>query len=126
MYAVTLAGKRRVAYERAGGLTIHDVARDGRWLATREDLRYGSMVHAPGSTEDRDLSWLDPSHGRDLSQDGQTLLFAETTDRNQLRGVPPKDRWLARGAAGGGMADGPVRRRQVGARRGPIRGRRSS
>jgi Tol biopolymer transport system component len=78
VYAVTLGGKRRVAYRPPGGLTIQDVARDGRWLATRGDFHYGAMVHTPGAEEDRDLSWLNTSHARALSQDGGTLLFAET------------------------------------------------
>ncbi len=78
VYAVTLAGKRRLAYEAPGGLTIQDVARDGRWLATRADFRYRAMVHVAGEAGDRDLSWLNTSHARALSQDGQTLLFAET------------------------------------------------
>jgi hypothetical protein len=85
-YAVTPAGRRRIAYEAPGGLTIQDVARDGRWLTTRLDYRYAAMVHTPegaGSRnevrdEDRDLSWLNTSHVRALSQDGHTLLFAET------------------------------------------------
>jgi eukaryotic-like serine/threonine-protein kinase len=78
VYAVTLSGKRRVAYQSPGGLTIQDVSRDGRWLATRLDYRYAAMVHTPGDTEDRDLSWLNTSHARALSQDGHALLFAET------------------------------------------------
>jgi predicted Ser/Thr protein kinase len=78
VYAVTLAGKRRIAYEAPGGLTIQDVGHDGRWLATRGDYRYAAMVHSPGSSQDRDLSWLNTSHARALSQDGRTLLFAET------------------------------------------------
>ncbi len=78
VYAVTTAGKRRIAYQAPGGLTIQDVARDGRWLATRVDFRYAAMVHTPGDAEGRDLSWLNTSHVRALSQDGQTLLFAET------------------------------------------------
>ena len=78
VYAVTLSGRRRIAYQAPGGLTIQDVARDGRWLATRGDFRYAAMVHTPGANEDRDLSWLNTSHARALSQDGQTLLFAET------------------------------------------------
>jgi len=78
VYAVTLDGKRRIADQAPGGLTIQDVARDGRWLATRVDYRYVAMVHAPAAAEDRDLSWLNTSHVRALSQDGQTLLFAET------------------------------------------------
>ena len=75
---MTPGGKRRVAYQAPGGLTIQDVARDGRWLATRGDFRYAAMIHTPGATEDRDLSWLNTSHARALSQDGQMLLFAET------------------------------------------------
>jgi Tol biopolymer transport system component len=78
IYAVTPAGKRRIAYEAPGGLTIQDVSRDGRWLATRVDFRYRAMVHLPGVELDRDLSWLNTSHARALSQDGQTLLFSET------------------------------------------------
>ena len=86
VYGVTPAGKTRIAYQAPGGFTIQDVARDGRWLATRVDFRYVAMVHAPSSAtgrvqdreQDRDLSWLSTSHVRALSQDGQTLLFAET------------------------------------------------
>ena len=78
VYAVTPSGKRRIAYQAPGGLNIQDVARDGRWLATRLDFRYATMVHTPGDAEDRDLSWLNTSHARALSQDGKTLLFAET------------------------------------------------
>jgi len=78
VYGLTLAGKRRIAYQPPGGFTIQDVARDGRWLATRLDYRYAAMVHTPGMDGDRDLSWLNTSHARALSQDGQTLLFSET------------------------------------------------
>jgi len=86
IYAVALSGRRRIAYQAPGGLTIQDVARDGRWLATRLDYRYAAMVHSPSDAaersedrnEDRDLSWLNTSHARALSQDGHTLLFAET------------------------------------------------
>jgi len=78
VYAVTMAGKRRIAYQPPGGFTIQDVAHDGRWLATRGDFRYAAMVRTAGGAEDRDLSWLNTSHARALSQDGQTLLFAET------------------------------------------------
>jgi Tol biopolymer transport system component len=78
VYSVAPGAKPRVAYQPPGGLTIQDIARDGRWLATRGDFRYGAMVRAAGAAEDRDLSWLNTSHARALSQDGRTLLFAET------------------------------------------------
>jgi hypothetical protein len=78
VYGVTMAGQRRIAYKPPGGFTIQDVAHDGRWLATRLDFRYAAMVHTPDMAGDRDLSWLNTSHVRALSQDGQTLLFTET------------------------------------------------
>lgn len=78
VYGVTVSGRTRIAYEAPGGLTIQDVARDGRWLVNRVDYRYAAVVHTPGNAEDRDLSWLNTSHARALSQDGSKLLFAET------------------------------------------------
>src|SRR5262249_44208463 len=36
IYAVNLAGRRRIALPSAGGLTIQDVAADGRWIASRD------------------------------------------------------------------------------------------
>lgn len=78
VYGVTPGGKRRIAYQAPGGFNIQDVARDGRWLATRLDYRYAAMVRTAVDTQDRDLSWLNTSHARAISQDGKTLLFAET------------------------------------------------
>jgi Tol biopolymer transport system component len=78
VYAVTPSGKRRIAYQAPGGFNIQDVARDGRWLATRLDFRYAAMVHSPADIQDLDLSWLNTSHARAISQDGSTLLFSET------------------------------------------------
>jgi len=55
VYEVTMAGKSRIAYQPPGGFIIQDVARDGRWLATRLDFRYAAMVHTEGAAADRDL-----------------------------------------------------------------------
>ncbi len=77
VYAVTLAGRRRIAVRSAGGLTIHDVARDGRWIATRDDFFREMPVLGPGQERERDLSWLDLSDATVLSPDGRTLLFRE-------------------------------------------------
>jgi eukaryotic-like serine/threonine-protein kinase len=75
--AVTLSGRRRTALESAGGLTIHDVRPDGRWLATRDDSLQGMPVLLPGQTAERDVSWLDLSDRPVLSADGKTILFTE-------------------------------------------------
>ncbi len=77
VYAVSLAGKRRVALESAGGLTIHDIRADGRWLTTRDDFFREMQVLAPGQARERDLSWLDLSDPAALTPDGKTLLFME-------------------------------------------------
>jgi hypothetical protein len=61
----------------AGGLMIHDVRPDGRWLATRDDMARGMPALLPGQTAERDLSWLDLSDRPILSADGKTVLFVE-------------------------------------------------
>ena len=82
IFGVTLAGITRIANQSPGGLILQDVAPDGRWLTNRIDFRYGAFVHSPGIAEDRDLSWLRASHSKALSQDGQMLLFMETSIGN--------------------------------------------
>jgi Tol biopolymer transport system component len=77
VYAVSLSGKRRIALESAGGLTIHDVRGDGRWLATRDDFFREMPTLAPGQARERDLSWLDLSDPVAMTADGKTLLFTE-------------------------------------------------
>jgi Tol biopolymer transport system component len=77
VYAVSLTGKRRIALESAGGLTIHDIRNDGRWLATRDDFFREMPVLAPGQARERDLSWLDLSDPVAMSAGGETLLFTE-------------------------------------------------
>ena len=77
IYAITLSGRRRVASDSAGGLTIHDAGAGGRWLVTRDDFFRKMFVLAPGEKDERELSWLDLSEPIALSPDGKTLLFTE-------------------------------------------------
>jgi len=77
LYGVDLSGHRRVALRSAGGLTMHDVSRAGRWLVTRDDCRCEISVLAPGASGERDLSWLDYSLNPFLSRDGRMLLFED-------------------------------------------------
>jgi dipeptidyl aminopeptidase/acylaminoacyl peptidase len=62
-----------------GDFTIHDMAGDGRWLATREDIHLGVGARLAGETSDRDLSWLNQNWGATLSRDGGRLLFSDGT-----------------------------------------------
>ena len=77
LYGVNLSGHRRIALMSAGGLTMHDVSRTGRWLVTRDDKGWGISVQAPGANAERDLSWLDGSSSPWLSGDGRKLLFSD-------------------------------------------------
>ncbi|OYW06552.1 MAG: hypothetical protein B7X11_00980, partial [Acidobacteria bacterium 37-65-4] len=77
LYGVDLSGHRRVALASAGGLTMHDVSRSGRWLVTRDDSGGGISALVPGARAERDLSWLDNSLRPFLSQDGSILLFGD-------------------------------------------------
>ena len=79
IFAASIDGSIRVANQSPGGLILQDIARDGRWLTNRIDYRYQAFAHTPGMQEDRELSWLRTSHSKVLSQDGQTLLFMETS-----------------------------------------------
>lgn len=78
LYAVTVDGASRLISSVAGSLYLHDVTRDGRALVVRESVRSEVIGHTPGDGEPRELSWLDGSNAADLSNDGSTLLIAET------------------------------------------------
>jgi eukaryotic-like serine/threonine-protein kinase len=77
LYAVNLNGEERRVLSVAGGLSLEDISRDGRVLLTRDNERLGIQFITSGSTEPRELSWLDWSIAVDLSPDGKKLLFGE-------------------------------------------------
>jgi hypothetical protein len=77
LYAVNLAGKLRVVARVPGGLKLHDIARSGRVLLTRESPRVGIRGVLAGDDRERDMSFLDYSFAVDLAADGTTLLFDE-------------------------------------------------
>jgi DNA-binding winged helix-turn-helix (wHTH) protein/Tol biopolymer transport system component len=77
IYAVDLSGHLRLAFRALGGVTLQDIASDGRVLMTRDEQRAGIMGAAYGATKEQDLSWLDWSLPVDISRDGKTLLFDE-------------------------------------------------
>jgi len=72
-------GVAATALTSPGDFTIHDVSADGRWLATRDDLRSGVAAHLRGDAADRDLSWLNQNWGPSLSSDGSKILFGDGT-----------------------------------------------
>ena len=60
-----------------GDFYIHDIASDGRWLATREDARLGVVARGADATAERDLTWLGLSWFAKLSRDGRRVLFSD-------------------------------------------------
>ncbi len=78
LYAVTLAGRIRLINSVTGSLTIQDFSREGRILLLHEQSRMVMGGLVPGETHERDLSWLDWSVARDLSDDGKVVLFDES------------------------------------------------
>jgi DNA-binding winged helix-turn-helix (wHTH) protein len=113
IYAVDLAGHQRLAYHALGGVTLQDIAPDGRVLLTRDENRAGMVGLAAGASKEQDLSWLDWSLPANLSRDGKTLLFDEqgeqsgptyTVATRSMQGEPPTP--LGEGIAGDLSPDG--------------------
>jgi hypothetical protein len=61
-----------------GQLVLQDVHPDGRMLLTHAHPRLEVRGRPPGESEERDFSWLDLTIVKDISPDGQTLLFDES------------------------------------------------
>ena len=77
LYAVSLSGQLRVVTRVPGGLKLHDIAKSGKVLLTRESPRVGILGMLQGDTRERDMSFLDYSFAADMSADGRLLLFDE-------------------------------------------------
>ena len=71
-------GDVRVLAQGTGGLIVEDASKDGRALMAQDKARLGISALVPGAEKERDYSWLDWSLIRDISADGQTLLFGES------------------------------------------------
>ena len=78
--AVSLSGKERTVAEAPAWMAMDDITRDGNVLVTVVDSRMGISGLAPGTTQERDLSWFDASLISDISADGKTILFVELSD----------------------------------------------
>jgi serine/threonine protein kinase/dipeptidyl aminopeptidase/acylaminoacyl peptidase len=78
LYAVDRAGRERPISGAPSELTLDDISTDGRPLLTAGNSRANIIALPPGATEQRELGWLDASSLRDLSPDGQLILFDES------------------------------------------------
>jgi eukaryotic-like serine/threonine-protein kinase len=76
--AVSPSGRERQVVVSPTGLTLHDIARDGRVLIGHDEIRFGSLVLPPGEERERDLTWLDLGAVTDISPDGRTVVLSES------------------------------------------------
>ena len=77
LFAGTLAGRVRTLANAPGSLNLQDITPDGRVLLVHGTARPSIMALAPGTTEERELTWLDFSWVMDISRDGRTNQFNE-------------------------------------------------
>src|SRR5580704_5644317 len=78
IYALDFSGQERLIYRAPGGLTVHDISRNGLVLLTADKARISLTALPPGETRERSLSWFDWSLLTDMSPDGKTIIFSET------------------------------------------------
>jgi hypothetical protein len=75
IFALDLHSKERVILNLPGTLRLHDIARDGRVLLSKEIWRTEMRFRGPKDTGERALSWLDSASASSLSPDGANLAF---------------------------------------------------
>jgi len=76
--AMDLQGRTRDIYDAPGDVTLHDTAASGRALISNDNSRMLLLAGKSGSA-DKNLSWLDWSLAADISADGSTVLFSESS-----------------------------------------------
>ncbi|MGP0017702.1 MAG: protein kinase domain-containing protein [Candidatus Sulfotelmatobacter sp.] len=113
LLAVTLTGKVRTLLDLPVGITLQDIASDGRVLVALNTKRLAMAFSSLGSDRDVELSWHDWNVAKDISRDGQFVLFGDASEaadsgyavaRRKLDGTLPIR--LGDGAAGGLSPDG--------------------
>ena len=112
LMAVNLSGGFRKVLDLPAGITLEDVAPDGRVLVSLDAERVAMATTArDGSTVD--LSWHDWDIAKDISRDGQSVLFEDSSEAagphystavRKVDGTPPVQ--LGEGSAGRLSPDG--------------------
>jgi serine/threonine protein kinase/Tol biopolymer transport system component len=113
LWAVNLSGKLRRVLEVPGGITLQDIGRDGRLLATFGSERLAMEISGNDSALPKDLSWYEWTIAKDISRNGEWVLFEESSmpegpdysvcARRLGQSVPVR---LGPGSAGGLSPDG--------------------
>ena len=112
LYAVNMSGGIRKLLELPAGLTLQDVAPDGRVLMSVEAERV-AMATLTRDGKAVDISWRDWTLAKDISRDGQSIFFEDASEAagtnyalgiRKLDGTPPVQ--LGQGSGGGLSPDG--------------------
>lgn len=112
LLAVNMSGRIRRILDLPEGMTLEDVAPDGRALVSLDAERL-AMATAARNGKPVDLSWHDWSIAKDISRDGQSVLFEDSSEAagshyslaiRKIDGTPPVQ--LGQGSAGGLSPDG--------------------
>jgi eukaryotic-like serine/threonine-protein kinase len=112
LVAVTLDGKRRRILDLPASMTLQDMAPDGRILLSLDNERL-AMASSARDGKPVNLSWHDWSIAKDISRDGQSVLFEDASEAGgshysvairKVDGTPPVQ--LGEGSAGGLSPDG--------------------
>jgi len=80
LWAVSLSRRQRKVLAVPVGVTLQDIAPDGRVLATSDTERLAMEWTGRDDTRSRDLSWYDWTVAKDISPDGQWVLFEESSE----------------------------------------------
>ena len=112
LLAVNMSGRMRRILDLPEGMTLEDVAPDGRALVSLDAERL-AMATAARNGKPVDISWHDWNIAKDISRDGQSVLFEDSSEAagshyslaiRKIDGTPPVQ--LGQGSAGGLSPDG--------------------
>lgn len=112
LMAVNLNGKMRKILDLPASMTLEDVASDGRALISLDSERL-ALDSLARQGKPINLSWHDWNIAKDISRDGQSVLFEDSSEAagahysvaiRKIDGTPPVK--LGEGSAGGLSPDG--------------------
>ena len=113
LLAISLAGRVRTLLRSPMAMSLQDVSSDGRALVSLNSERMAMAAATRGDHAAVDLSWHDWNLAKDISRDGQWVLFEDSSEAagdhyavaiRKLDGTPPIR--LGEGSAGGLSPDG--------------------
>jgi len=112
LLGTTMSGRVRTILELPAAMTLQDVAPDGRTLVSLDNERM-AMATTGRDGKSMDISWHDWNIAKDISRDGQSVLFEDSSEAagsqyavaiRKIDGTPPVH--LGEGSAGRLSPDG--------------------